>query len=647
VLTAFTPALNGCVRVAVLYTASMLLTACGEEGRGSGGSSLLCTPDDYAVGGSVSGLLSGRSMVLQNNGSSTKTISTNGSFSFAAPIASGSSYTVTILTQPAGETCAVTNAGGTVVSTNVSNVTVTCTPVLYRVSGVANGLLSGRKVVVQDNGADELSISTDGSFRFNTPIAAGAAYSVTVRTQPAEQTCSVANGTGNVGVTDVTDIIVTCASEWTWIAGLNTGNASGVYGTQGIPNSGFVAGARSGAKSWCDASGHVWLFGGNGMDSVGNSGYLNDLWKYNPGDNTGTWVSGSNTTDAGGVYGTQGAASLGNVPGARENASSWSDPSGSLWLFGGFGNDSARNSAYLNDLWKFDPNTGWWTWIGGLNGINVSGTYGTRGVASASNVPGSRSGAISWTDSSGNLWLFGGYRYDSGGIDDHLNDLWKFSPIAGAWTWVAGSNTANAGGVYGIQGTAAAGNVPGGREFAVSWADGSGNLWLFGGNGYDSNQSVGRLNDLWKFNPIAGTWTWMGGSRTADSRAAYGTQGIPAPENLPGARGYATSWTDSSGSLWLFGGDGLDSSDQSGYLNDLWKFDPGAGTWTWVGGLNTGGASGVYGAEGIAASTDMPGSRKWANGCADSFGNFWLFGGEGTDSAGNAGFLNDLWKYVR
>jgi len=56
-------------------------------------------------------------------------------------------------------------------------------------------------------------------------------------------------------------------------------------------------------------------------------------------------------------------------------------------------------------------------------------------------------------------------------------------------------------GVYGILGTAAASNVPGGRDYAVSWTDGSGNRWLFGGYGWDSTEMQGFLNDMWEFKP--------------------------------------------------------------------------------------------------------------------------------------------------
>ena len=70
----------------------------------------------------------------------------------------------------------------------------------------------------------------------------------------------------------------------------------------------------------------------------------------------------------------------------------------------------------------------------------------------------------------------------------------------GEWTWMGGSSTlpscpsndiCGQPGVYGTLGTPAAGNIPGGRRGASSWTDNDGNLWLFGGSGYD---------DLWEFN---------------------------------------------------------------------------------------------------------------------------------------------------
>jgi hypothetical protein len=145
--------------------------------------------------------------------------------------------------------------------------------------------------------------------------------------------------------------------------------------------------------------------------------------------------------------------------------------------------------------------------VNGANVTNQKGTYGTLGTAAAGNVPGARFGVVSWTDTSGNVCLFGGFGIDSGGTFDSLNDLWKYG--AGQWTWMGGSNVVDQKGIYGTQGTSSPSNVPGAEDSAVGWTDTSGNFWLFGGGGYDSAGTGGYLNDLWKY--TGGQWTWMGG----------------------------------------------------------------------------------------------------------------------------------------
>jgi hypothetical protein len=98
--------------------------------------------------------------------------------------------------------------------------------------------------------------------------------------------------------------------------------------------------------------------------------------------------------------------------------------------------------------------------------------------------------------------LVGGYGYDSAGTLGELNDLWKYSPVTGMWTWVDGSETANANGVYGTLGVASAADVPGARDAMAVWIVGNGNVWLFGGEGYNAtgaDPSAPQWNDLWKY----------------------------------------------------------------------------------------------------------------------------------------------------
>jgi hypothetical protein len=106
-------------------------------------------------------------------------------------------------------------------------------PTTYSVGGTVSGL-SGT-VVLQDNGGDDLSVSASGAFTFGTGLTAGSAYNVTVKTSPAGQTCSVANGSGTVGSAGVTNAAVTCAATPTHTVG---GTVSGLSGTMVLQNNG-------------------------------------------------------------------------------------------------------------------------------------------------------------------------------------------------------------------------------------------------------------------------------------------------------------------------------------------------------------------------------------------------------------------------
>jgi hypothetical protein len=364
-------------------------------------------------------------------------------------------------------------------------------------------------------------------------------------------------------------------------------------------------------------------------------GSMTTMSQTTPAANEWTWVSGANVVSQPGVYGTQGMPSASNVPGGRNSAVGWTDAAGNFWLFGGVGLATTDTPGALNDLWEFSA--GQWTWIGGSNLPQQPGSYGTLGVAAPGNIPGARSGAVSWKDASGNFWLFGGYGEDSSGqFMAGLNDLWKYS--SGQWTWMSGSNAVNGPGTYGTQGVAAPGNVPGARESAVGWVDSTGSLWLFGGNNF---------NDLWKYS--GGEWTWVGGSNASVQPGTYGTQGVAASGNIPGSRNSAVSWTDASGNFWLFGGQGLDSTGAFGDLNDLWKYS--AGQWTWVSGSNLVNQQGAYGKQGTASPNNFPGARDSAVSWTDAAGTLWLFGGESfvpQSQPPQPAYvdLNDLWKYA-
>ena len=486
-------------------------------------------------------------------------------------------------------------------------------------------------------------------------VSSGSAYSVTVFTQPSgpTQLCSVTNGSGTASanvsnVQVVCSAVTTAAGEWTWMGGSASLNQPGVYGTLGVPAPGNIPGARVWPAFWTDPAGNFWLFGGTGIDSAGGLGTLNDLWKYS--NSRWIWMSGSNTIEQAGVYGTKGQPAPNNTPGARTSAVTWIDTQGNLWLFGGAG-AGYQGAGEFNDLWEYS--NGQWRWVSGSSTAEAPGVYGTIGVSDPANVPGARFMASSWMDTEGNLWLFGGEGFNAQGNIAVFNDLWKYS--GGEWTWMGGSNVGNAFGVYGVKGAPDPANAPGSRSWATTWTDAQGNFWLFGGEGNDINGEICTqfdncwVNELWKYSN--GEWIWMDGSETAGEPGFYGLEYVPAPGNAPGGREASASWTDSQGTLWLFGGYGLDSTvnsyglgeEHQSEMNDLWKYAN--GQWTWVAGSDTPNQNGAYGIFGASAATNTPGARIAAASWTDASGNLWLFGGDGLDALGNPGSLNDLWRF--
>ncbi len=136
----------------------------------------------HSVGGTVSGLASGNSVVLQNNGTDNLTISSNASFTFATAVDYGKPYSVTVFTQPTtpAQTCVVSNASGTMPDTDVTNVQVTCTTNTHTVSGSVGsgqGTLLPATQVVNDGSTATLTATPDTGWHTATVNGCGGSLS--------------------------------------------------------------------------------------------------------------------------------------------------------------------------------------------------------------------------------------------------------------------------------------------------------------------------------------------------------------------------------------------------------------------------------------------------------------------------------------
>ncbi len=173
-----------------------------------------CSTSYYTVHASVSGLASGNSVVLRNNGGNDLSATSNTTWSFSTNIAGGLGYAVTVQTNPTtpNQTCSVTGGGnGSGAGTSSSDVTVTVTCVTnpYNVQGTVSGLGGGESVTLQINGGSNQTI-TNPATALSFSLADGTAYTVTVLSQPSGKGCKVTNASGTLAGADVTNVTVAC-----------------------------------------------------------------------------------------------------------------------------------------------------------------------------------------------------------------------------------------------------------------------------------------------------------------------------------------------------------------------------------------------------------------------------------------------------
>jgi len=352
---------------------------------------------------------------------------------------------------------------------------------------------------------------------------------------------------------------------WTWMAGSNHSDEHPVY-----VGSNVYPGSRQGHVSFRLPDGRVAVGFGESQDTT-----RGDLFAFSEQTSSFGFLMGDTRPFQRPVYGEKGVASDRNDPGARSLSSVWAFGKGA-YLFGG---ESPRSGG-RSDMWKLDGSQ--WTWVSGSNHPNEPGNYSATSAA----TPGARDSACVWsvtTNSHTLLYLYGGFGYDADYVLGFMSDLWVFDTAAQLWTFVAGSQQADANPSYSNDPS------PGGRSGSVCWISG-GSLMLYGG--YAFNNSY--LADLWTFDLSAQQWKFVGGHKRPNVVPVYGS--------FPGSRAYATAWTLTD-TLYLFGGK-VGDQDVRG---DLWSYS--GDKWAYLSGVKGPNASPVYGQKGVPSSTSDPGAR--------------------------------------
>src|SRR5690606_30459916 len=144
-------------------------------------------------------------------------------------------------------------------------------------------------------------------------------------------------------------------------------------------------------------------------------------------------------------------------------------------------------------------------------GIDNVGYFGTKGVETNANLPSPRYWMSSWTDLSGNFYLWGGSQ-----DFENYDDVWRYNPNTNKWTWVAGGSSINGNGNYQQYCLNQSNGSPKARGSAsVAQILGCSNNFLtFGGDQEYPGNGDNFFNDLWLFQTTTNQWTWLSGPST-------------------------------------------------------------------------------------------------------------------------------------
>lgn len=410
-------------------------------------------------------------------------------------------------------------------------------------------------------------------------------------------------------------------NNWVWIKGvdsnINSVNKNTYQKLAGLLESENTPGGTLdfGAK-WTDEDGNLWLYGVLGSFHKGFSLYVyrsDDLWKFDISQKKWQWINGNyfsfynfsnyNSLD----YGVLNVEDKRNSPGSRNEAFSWIDKNGNLWLFGG--NYGSFDNQLHQDLWMYNRKTNNWVWKGGKQKNDEPfANYGTLGVSSITNIPGARRDGKSWVDQEGNFYLYGGYGFDEKSSQrGYLNDVWKYDITLNQWVWLSGDKIINS--------TNSKDYPIAKEESGIGWQDENKNFWYY------------FSGIMWKYQTNNNTWTKVRSS-IPFTALNYGNIGVENDTNFPGNRANAFTWTGKNGDLWFLGG-----KDSYSKL-DLWRYNINTNNWTWMYGPKSS-LPKNYGQINVSSPTNLPPHRYNSATWNDQLGNLYFFGGD---------LYNDVWR---
>ena len=316
-----------------------------------------------------------------------------------------------------------------------------------------------------------------------------------------------------------------------------------------------------------------------------------NIWSYQYESDTWTWFTGGQYTELqqGPIYGSQGVYAPAYTAGPRLHPIFQSTylpyalPDGNPppTVFIGFGEFRGSSSGRIADIWAYRaseslapvpswnaPTTIEYSFLGGQQGYDIAGEYGTVGVSTPSTCPPGRQYALTWTytptdGSPSTLYIYGGLVYHTNQASPPLAfyyaDMWKFETATAQWTWLGGPN-----------GTVPLGDQPvdwpGARYNGLAWRAGE-KLYLSGGRSsattitwaYDINASTWspladstliQCGPSTSFRSRVGAALWAIPSTTSFGAAAdFYAYGGESPVGNPGGNNNIWKW-NTTGEVW-------------------------------------------------------------------------------------------------
>ena len=165
----------------------------------------------FALGGTIAGLGASSGLTLAN-GTDTLTVAPNStSFKFSKLVDAASTYAVTVTSQPAGLTCSVANASGTMAKADRLNVAVTCSGVAVTVGGSLTGHALITSGLILAAGGQTVTVPANATtYTFPSPFAAGTQIDIQVQHQPADPIRCQSSGVSTVPSQNTTSMNILC-----------------------------------------------------------------------------------------------------------------------------------------------------------------------------------------------------------------------------------------------------------------------------------------------------------------------------------------------------------------------------------------------------------------------------------------------------